>query len=312
MREKVSPPPTTPLAKIIAEQCLREGSHPTAIAGLYLTRSSTAQVPRQALDQAVFCVVAQGSKSILLNGQRFVYDSSKYLLVSLELPLVGQIEEASRAKPFLGWSLVLDFNEIRDLMQEADLPREARLQAQSGIMVGTLREELLSAVTRLTQALREPAQLPILSPLIRREIFYRLLLSEQSGLLYRMIAENAKAKRIAAGLDWLRRNATRAIRMEDLARELHMSPSSMHGWFRSVTSMSPLQFQKQLRLQEARRIMLSESVDANAAARRVGYQSASQFSREYGRFFGAPPMRDVENLRLTTGGRTSAITRIPA
>ncbi len=289
---------------VIAELCPRDDSHGTAIPGLYLTRSSTAEAPRQSLDQAVFCVVAQGAKSTLLNGQRHIYDPSKYLLVSIDLPLVGQIEEASRARPFLGWSLVLDFDEIHALTQETGLARRPASPPRSGLVVGSLDADLLDAVTRLTRLLRKPEQIPVLAPLIRREIFYRLLLSDQSGLLSRMGAENGKTRRIAAGLEWLRRNAARPIRMEELARELHMSTSTMHSWFRSVTSMSPLQFQKQLRLQEARRIMLSESVDANAAGRRVGYESASQFTREYRRFFGAPPVRDVERLRTASGART--------
>lgn len=302
IQTKALPQPSE-LATAIAELCPRDGSHATAIAGLYLTRSTTVEAPRQALDQAVFCVVAQGSKSTLLNGQRYVYDPSKYLLVSLDLPLVGQIEEASRSKPFLGWSLVLDFDEIRALMLEAGLSREERkIRPRSGLEVGSLSADLLDAVTRLTRFLRTPVEIPVLAPLIRREIFYRLLLSDQSGLLYRMAADHGKTRRVAAGLDWLRRNAARPIRMEELARELHMSPSTMHSWFRSVTSMSPLQFQKQLRLQEARRIMLSEAIDANAAGRRVGYESPSQFNREYHRFFGAPPMRDVEHLRSTVNG----------
>ena len=294
-------PQSRALALLIAELCPAEGSHPTTVPGLYLTRSSTVQVPRNTLDRAVFCVVAQGSKSTLLNGQRYVYDPGKYLLVSLNLPLVGQIEEATRAKPFLGWSLVLDFDEINALMQEADLVRAPQRPASAGITIGSMDAELLDAVTRLTRLLKQPAAIGVLAPLIRREIYYRLLLSEQSGLLYRMAAENGRTRRISAGLEWLRRNAARPIRMEELARELHMSPSTMHSWFRSVTAMSPLQYQKQLRLQAARQAMLSECLDAGAAGRRVGYESASQFTREYRRFFGAPPMRDVERIRATVG-----------
>jgi AraC-like DNA-binding protein len=288
---------TTHLAAIIAELCPRDGSRPTAIKGLYLTKSSTTDVPRTSLDQAVFCVVAQGAKCTLLNEERFVYDPNKYLLVSLDLPLAGQIMEASRAKPFLGMSLVLDFDEIALLMRESNLPHETAPPLRSGLMVGCLDDDLLDAVTRLAAVLQKPAHVEILAPLIKREIFYLLLLSEQGGLLRRMVADNGKVQRVASGLAWLRRNAARPIRMEELAREMHMSPSAMHSWFRAVTSMSPLQFQKQLRLQEARRILLSESADAGSVSRRVGYESASQFSREYRRFFGEPPLRDVERLR---------------
>ncbi len=285
------------LAGIIQEQCGREGSHETAITGLFLTRYSTTEVPRTSVNQAVFCVVAQGSKSTLLNDQRFVYNPDKYLLVSLDLPLVGQIEQATRAKPFLGLSLVLDLEEITSLMRETDLPCEIAPPLRPGLMVGSMDDELMDAVVRLTKLLRKPAQIPVLAPLIRREIFYKLLLSEQGGLLRRIAADSGKVQRVAAGLAWLKRNLSRPIRMEELAREMRMSPSAMHSWFRAVTSMSPLQYQKQLRLQEARRILLSESLDAGTASRRVGYESASQFSREYRRFFGSPPMQDIEHLR---------------
>ena len=167
-------------------------------------------------------------------------------------------------------------------------------------MVEPLDTPLLDAVTRLVRLLREPSAVPVLAPMVRREIYYRLLLSSQSGLLARMTAMCGRTDRIAAGLEWLRRNAMRPVRMEELARAMHMSPSTMHSRFRSVTSLSPLQFQKQIRLQEARRILLSEAVDVNAAGRRVGYESASQFTREYRRFFGAPPSRDIEQLRASS------------
>ncbi len=170
---------TDRLAKLIADKCPEEGSHATKIDGLFLTPFSTAEVPRNTLHRAVFCVVAQGLKCTLLNGQRFVYDRNKYLLVSLDLPLVGQIEQASRAKPFLGVSLVLDFDEIGALMREADLPCETSPPLRSGLTIGSMDDDLLDAVTRLGELLRKPEQISVLSPLIRREIFYRLLLSER-------------------------------------------------------------------------------------------------------------------------------------
>ena len=288
------------LAGMIAELCPQEGSHETAIAGLYLTRYSKTELPRTSLQKAVFCVVAQGSKSIFVNEQRFVYDRNKYLLVSLDLPLVGELVEASVAKPFLGFSLVLDFEEIASLAREAELPPDGSSTLRAGPMVvpiGSMDEDLMDAVVRLTCLLKKPAQIPILAPLIRREIFYKLLLSEQGGLLRRMAANCGHVQRVAAGLVWLRRNVAQPIRMEELAREMGMSRSAMHSWFRAVTSMSPLQYQKQLRLQEARRLMMTEPLDAGTVSRRVGYVSSSQFSREYRRFFGAPPIEDIERLR---------------
>ena len=302
---------TEHLAALIAELCPQEGSHATKVEGLYLTRSTTTQAPRTSLDQAVFCVVAQGAKCILLNEQRFLYDPNKFLLVSLDLPLVGQIEQASRAKPFLGLSLVLDFEEIQSLLRDPHLPRKTEPPTRPGTdisltpgpsMIGSMDHDLFDAVFRLTCLLKKPDQIAILAPLIRREIFYKLLLCEQGSLLRHMVSDNGKVQRIASGLAWLRRNMARPVRMDELAREMRMSPSAMHSWFRAVTSMSPLQYQKQLRLQEARRMLLLEAVDAGTASRRVGYESASQFSREYRRFFGAPPLKDIQRLRATAAG----------
>lgn len=290
------------LAALIAELSAGEGSHATAIPGLYLTKTSTTSAPRNVIDQAVFCVVAQGTKSILLSDERYFYDPSKYLVVSLDLPLVAQVMEATRAKPFLGLTVTLDFTEIGALLLDNGLSAKVAPRDRRGLFVSPMEEELLDAVIRLVGLLKQPAQIPILAPLVRREIFYRLLLGEQSGPLRRMTAENGQAQRIAAGVEWLRKNATRPIRMEELAHEVNMSPSTMHAWFKAVTTMSPLQFQKRLRLQEARRILLFETTDATIASQRVGYESPSQFSREYRRLFGLPPLRDIERLRADQGG----------
>ena len=287
------------LAETIATLCPREGSHGTEIEGLFLTRYSTTAIPRTSLQQAVFCVVAQGSKSIFVNEQRLVYDPDNYLLVSLDLPLVGQLEQATPTKPFLGLSLVLNFEEIASLAQEASLPAESGPCPRPDLLVAAMDEELMDAVIRLTSLLSKPAHIPILAPLFRREIYYKLLLSEQGGLLRRLVANSGNIRRVAGGIAWIRKNMTRPIRMADLAREMRMSPSAMYSCFRGVTSMSPLQFQKQLRLQEARRLMMAESLDAASVSLRVGYVSSSQFSREYRRFFGAPPIQDIERMRVT-------------
>ena len=290
------------LAALIAEMSDRDGSYLTAIPGFYLSRLSTTNAPRHNFASAVFCVVAQGVKSVLLNHERYVYDQSKYLVVSLGLPLVGQIIEATPEEPFLGISMELDFAEIGSLSVEAGLSLESDARNQRSLFVNRLDDELLDAVIRLVCLLKKPAQIPILAPLIRREIFYKLLLSEQGGLLRGMTLENSQARRIAAGIGWLKKNALKPVRMAELALEVNMSPSTMHSWFKAVTTMSPLQFQKQLRLQEARRMLLAETTDAAAVSQRVGYESPSQFSREYRRLFGNPPLRDIERLRSAREG----------
>ncbi len=285
------------LAALIAELKENEGTCTTAIPGLYLSRLSTLSVPPNTVDRAVFCVVAQGVKSIQISNKRYLYDRSKYLVVSMDLPLVGQVVEATRDKPFLGLSMELDYSEISSLILQAALPDQSDTLEQQSLFISPLDANLLDALVRLICLLKKPTQIPILAPLIRREIFYHLLLGDQSGFLHRMTAENSKVRRIAVGLEWLKKNVARPIRMEELAREVNMSPSTMHAWFKAVTTMSPLQYQKQLRLQEARRILLSETIDATAVSYRVGYESPSQFSREYRRLFGSPPLRDIERLR---------------
>lgn len=285
------------LATLIETLSHQDGFSNTAIPGLYLTKLTAPYAPRHTVNRAIFCVVAQGIKSVLLGNRRYVYGSSEYLLMSLDLPGVGEILEASPEKPLLGLSLELDFTEIGSLMLEAELPVQADPHNAKSLSVNPMTEDLLDAVLRLMDLLKHPIQIPILAPMIRREIFYKLLLGEQGELLRRMTGGNSQVKRIAAGLLWLRENAFRPIRMEELAAEVNMSPSTMHFWFKTVTTLSPLQFQKQLRLQEARRLLLSETMDAASASQQVGYESPSQFSREYRRLFGFPPQRDIERLR---------------
>lgn len=287
------------LVALLAELTDRDGFYDTDIAGLSLSKFSTTDVPRTTINGAVFCVVAQGTKSLLVHDERYVYDPQTYLLVPFELPGVGQIIDATRTTPFLGLSLELDIAEISALILEADLPAWSARRDQPSLFVSPLDEDLLDVVIRLICLLKKPAQISILAPLVRRELFYKLLLSEQRGLLRQIADGNKEARRIMAGVAWLKEHVAEPIRMEDLARQMHMSPSAMHTWFKAVTNMSPLQYQKQLRLQEARRMLLFETADAATVSRRVGYESASQFSREYRRLFGLPPLQDIERVRTS-------------
>lgn len=300
---------TTNLATLLAELSDRDGFYDTAISGLHLSKFSTTDAPRTSVDRAVLCVVAQGAKRILVNDEWHWYDPSTYFLLSLDLPLIGQIATATPEMPCLCLSLDLDLAEISALILQAGLqaPSDAFPHQR---FVHPLDTSLLDALIRLVCLLKHPEQIPILAPLLRREILYKLLLSERSGLLHRMTAENSQVGRIVAGIAWLRKNATRTIRVDELARELHMSPSLLYASFKAATNMSPVQFQKQLRLQEARRILLSEATDAVTAGQRVGYESPSQFSREYRRLFGLPPLQDIERLR-TMSGNSHAPMRQP-
>lgn len=290
------------LARLIDAHSERERWCATAIKGLYLTHLSSTHFPRTDVNKPVFCGVAQGAKNVVLNGKTYRYDPSKYMVVSMNLPVVGEVAEASRARPFLGFSMELDVAEIARLSVEAAVPLRADARGERSLYVSPMDEDLLDAVIRLLRLLKKPEQIPVLEPLIRREIYYKLLLSAHGGLLRRLAAENSQASRIAGGIEWLRKNALRTIRMEELASRVNMSPSTMHTWFKAVTTMSPLQYQKQLRLRMARQMLLTEESDAATVSQKVGYESASQFSREYRRLFGEPPARDIERLRAAMAG----------
>jgi AraC-like DNA-binding protein len=227
----------------------------------------------------------------------YVYDAHHFLITSVDLPTVWQIIEASREKPCLGLVLKLDRREISQLMVDSHLPQPRAQQSSRGMATGEVTLPLLNAFQRLIDLLAEPKDIPILAPIIQREIIYRLLVGDQGARLRQIASAGSQSQQIARAIDWLKGNFTRPLRIDDLATQVHMSPSTFHHHFRTVTAMSPLQFQKWLRLNEARRLMLTEDADAATAAFNVGYESPSHFSREYTRLFGAPPLRDIKNLR---------------
>ena len=277
-----------------------DGSHPTAIAGLSLHRSAMPTALASVLYEPTLCVVAQGRKRVILGDEIYAYDPAHFLLVSVDLPLVAQVIEASAVEPYLGIKLDLDLALVGETLMDADLAgRDAEAPAR-GLAVSTIDPGLLDAVARLVGLLDSPRDIAALAPLVRREITYRLLTGAQGPRLRRIAADGGQARRIARAIDWLRHNFARPLRVEEVARGVHMSPSSFHQHFKAVTALSPLQYQKRLRLHEARRLMLAEALDAAAASYRVGYESPSQFSRDYRRAFGEPPARDLARLRATT------------
>ncbi len=279
-------------------QLVREDGEIQAFKGLYLARVSA---PREKLHSVMvpsLCVVAQGSKEVLLGDNRYVYDPFHYLIATLELPRVSQVLEASREQPYLSFRLELDPQVVSSVMVEAghsEAPRKAG--DVRAIAVSPLDADLLDAVVRLVRLLDAPAEAPILMPLINREIIYRLLKGDQGKRLRHLTALGGYTPHIARAVERLRQDFDQPVRVEELAQELGMSVSSFHYHFKAVTAMSPLQFQKQLRLQEARRLMLGENFDATSAAYQVGYNDAAHFNREYKSLFGVPPMRDVQRLR---------------
>lgn len=270
-----------------------------ALEGLFLRRYAPTAEPIYAVSQPMLCVIAQGSKEIFLGECCYRYDPFHYLLVTADLPVVGQILEASEDRPFLGLVLMLDAALVSSVMVEAGYAVPQSRASVRALDVSPLGANLLNAVVRLVRLLDAPDEVPILAPLIKREIIYRLLQGAQSSRLRHVARLNGSDHRISEAVRRLHGTFEQPLRIESLAKELGMSTSSFYYHFKAVTDMTPLQFQKQLQLQEARRLMLGEELDAATAGYRVGYNDASQFNREYKRFFGRPPMRDVERLRET-------------
>lgn len=289
------------LAERIARAVPEDGAV-DPLKGLRLNRFSTPTEPLHGVSKPSFCVIAQGSKEVLLGDSRYRYDPAHYLLATVELPIVGQVLEASAERPYLSLRLDLDPALVSSVMVEAGHLSSRNQGDVRAIDVSPLDAELLDATVRLVRLLDSPAEERVLRPLITREIVYRLLKGEQGNRLRHLALLGGHTDRIAEAVERLRRDFNQPLRIDSLARELGMSVSGFHHHFKAVTAMSPLQFQKQLRLQEARRIMLGENLDAASAGYRVGYDDASQFSREYKRLFGQPPVRDVERLREAARG----------
>lgn len=265
--------------------------------GLSLVRHSSPTPLGHGTSDSAFCVIAQGSKEMLLGEQRYRYDPAHYLITTAELPIATRITEASRERPYLGVVLKFDSALVGSLIVETGHRAPRRQAAMTTVDVSPLGAGLLDVVVRLVRLVDTPADMPVLAPLIIREIVYRLLTGEQGGRLRQMAALGGTTHRIGEAVARLRNDFKQQLRIEDLAHELGMSVSGFYEQFRTVTGMSPLQFQKQLRLQEARRLMLGGGLDAASAGFRVGYDDASYFNREYKKLFGEPPMRDVERLR---------------
>lgn len=286
------------LGKSIARWTDKGDQPTTEIPGLSLHRRDKPTPPVSIMYEPRICVIAQGAKRVLLNDETYVYDPQHFLITSVDLPTVVQVINASPQKPYLGLVLRLDQREMSQLMVDSNLPPPRPQQSSRGMATGEVTLPLLTAFERLIDLLAEPKDIPILAPIIQREIFYRLLVGDQGARLRQMASTGSQSQQIARAIDWLKGNFTQPLRIDDLAAQVNMSTSTFHHHFRAVTAMSPLQYQKWLRLNEARRLLLAENQDATTAAFQVGYESPSQFSREYSRLFGAPPLRDITSLRL--------------
>ena len=275
----------------------RDGFHQTAIDQLEFQRESSVFTVLRGVCDPIFAILVQGKKEALLGEEIYRYGAAQYLVVSVDLPLSAFITEATPDQPYLGFKLTLDPLQLCDLITQTNAMKRQPENAVRGLFVSTIDTLLLDCALRLAKLLDTPEDIPILAPLIVREIYYRLLTSEQGEAVRQIATSGSNMQRIAEVIKRLKADFTQPLRIEDLAEQAKMSASSFHHHFKAVTSMSPLQYQKQLKLLEARRLMLAENSDASHAAYHVGYESASQFSREYSRMFGAPPIRDIEHLR---------------
>lgn len=291
------------LADIIARYAERDGVHEAAVPRLSIVRISKPSEPVHGVHKAAICLVAQGRKQLIVGDEVFRYEPSQQLLVSVDLPLIGQVIEASADEPYLSMKLELDFNICTEMLLK--LP-PAPAETDFGLSISKASPELFDAMVRLLKLHETPGDVAELAPLIEREILYRLLKSEQAGFIRRMFEPQHRHRHVGRAISWIQENYTRAFTIEEVASLSGMSPSSLHQHFRDATAMSPLQYQKQLRLQEARRLILTRSLDAATAGHSVGYESPSQFSREYKRLFGAPPQRDIERLRSQPPGYADA------
>lgn len=287
----------TELATLIAKHIGRTAMVATPLPRLSLFRADEPTVPLPAVYDASLCLIAQGSKRVSLGDQSLTYDPAHYLLVSIDLPLIGHVTTASPSSPYLCCKIDIDQAALADLIlaeggraPKADLPALAVYRSD---------DDLIDAACRLMRLLDQPHSIPALAPLIEREILYRLLTGPHGPALRYMTVADSRLNQVGRAIATIRGGFDRQLRINDIASAAGMSASSLHEHFKAVTRMTPLEYQKQLRLQEARRLMLSQGASAGSAGFAVGYESPSQFSREYTRLFGAPPRRDIERLQAT-------------
>jgi len=290
------------LARLIGAYAPHDGTFDLPIPGLHASRFS--RVNKEcvhALSVSSLCIVPQGAKTVIVGDEVFEYDASRMIVFSVALPVAAQVTRASPSEPYLSMRLDLDPHKIAELVLKVFPHGLPPVQERSAVYLAAIDASIVDAATRLMECLGKPGDAELLAPLVMDEILIRLLRGPIGVRVAQMGFAESSVHRVAKAISWLRDNFSQPMKVEDLAEMVHMSVSSFHEHFKSVTSMSPLHYQKVLRLQEARRLMLSTIMDAGAASQRVGYLSASQFSREYSRFFGNAPTRDIAKLRQEAG-----------
>ncbi len=285
------------LGRLIRLYAQTDGVHPTAVPGLFMIRESTVSEPIARVNEVSFCLIAQGEKEVWLGEQSFRYGPGNYIVASVELPVTGQVMLASPDFPYLALKLEFSPTEVLEALSGTDAQPVLGRNARRAMFIGEAEKPLLDASIRLASLLDEPRHASALAPLCKKEILYWVLQGAHGEALKQLAIEGGSARRVRAVIEYMLANYERSIRIEELAKLANMGVSSLHRQFKAVTAMSPIQFQKQLRLQEARRLLLADPMDIAGAALRVGYESQSQFSREYARLFGRPPRADIRRLR---------------
>jgi AraC-like DNA-binding protein len=289
------------LAFLIGKYSKTDGFNNTAIAPLHYFKMSAPSARMHVVYNTSLCLVVQGEKEVMLDNETYRYAASKFLVVSMDLPAIGHVTVATPEKPYCALQLDIDPKQLSDLLTDSFRTEAHGAPTERALFVGSTNDRLTDALLRLARLLDTPQDIPLLAPMIIREIYYRLLNGSYGQRIAQIAISGTHMQRIAHVIQMLKTKLSEPIRVEDLAEMAHMSPSSFHFHFKEVTTMSPLQYQKRLRLLEARRLLLVEGTDASSAAYRVGYESASQFSREYSRMFGAPPISDVTKVRENQG-----------
>ncbi|VBB08612.1 arac-type transcriptional regulator n-terminus [Lucifera butyrica] len=294
------------LADFIERYSGQDGVHPTAIPSLFFNRQSVIAGPVYGVFKPSLCIVVQGAKDVWLAQERFRYSPADYLVASISVPVIAQVVEATPALPYLSLKLEFTPKQVLDVLSNLETRIVTKKHSSHAIFVSRIETSLLEAVLRLVRLLENPDDIPVLVPLVTKEILYRILQGQHGETLEQIAVEGSYTYRIRNVIERLMNRYDQSFRIEDLAEMANMSVSSFHRHFKEVTAMSPLQFQKQLRLHEARRLLLSESADAAEVAFRVGYESPSQFSREYSRMFNLPPKEDMKRMKANYNQKADA------
>lgn len=293
----MTPEQQTELIYLIDKYSKDEGIHETAIPDVRCFKMFEPGNRMPVVYKPSFCFIVQGKKQVVLEDEIYQYEPSQYLAVSVDLPMLGEVTIASPEEPYLCLAIDLNSRLLSEILTQFNPFEKLSSEPVRGLFVGKSDKMFTDSVLRLARLLDTPQDIPLLTPMVIKEIYYRLLQSPHGQSIAQLAVAGSKMQRIATVIQYMQNDFAQAIRVEEMAQQVNMSPSSFHSHFKSVTAMSPLQYLKRLRLMEARRILLSEDMDAASTAYRVGYESPSQFSREYARMFGCPPMTDVANLR---------------